>query len=192
MNKRMDHDAFNLDRVLPREMYSDDKTRPTLVVMPVLSRSQRLVLTRLRGDEVSDLAWNSYILPQVEIKRGVTPREATPFALEQECGLPPDAIELMAPLGMGEKLNHDNTVMNLCFVVFVALRPNIHLPKAGPTSKSVITAGGPNNLWEKMKDARPERRKFTLQSVLVAVHRGWMGGTRWQSSKLQWLLDCDR
>lgn len=174
---------FDMDRPLPSTAFIEE--RPTIVaVVRNQAGGVLLVLPQKAADEQT----NAWIFPQGPIERRITPRQALIPLLQKECGIESTMVELSdaRPLGTARMIARSGEV-KCHYFVFLTLRTGfrpILSDVVQRITREIFFAGGPNCVWQKIADVRPEKRRVIAAVLRMAVDKKLLVTSRWQLERM--------
>jgi hypothetical protein len=170
---------FALDAPLPATSYADG-VEPRITVLIRDPSAQILLLLPAKAQENA----NAFMFPQGPIARHQTPRDALSQLLWNECRYEPSlvAIEQARALGISPIEKQESDVTKIHHIVFVSLR-RFRKPALNADNRKHLFAHGPNNLWNKIYDCRPEKKRLIIATVYKAVDDGLLHTLRWHRDR---------
>jgi hypothetical protein len=172
---------FSLDTPLPTACYIDG-VLPRITALVRDPSAQILLLLPARAKENA----NAFMLPQGPIERHQTPRDAVAKLLWTECRYESSllAIDQARALGISPVEKSENDVTKIHHIVFISLR-RFRNPTLNADNRGYLFARGPNNLWSKIHDCRPEKKRLIIATVFKAVDDGLLHTVRWNRDRFK-------
>lgn len=177
---RLPHRApFALDAPLPAECYAEG-LEPRVTALVRDPSAQILMLLPAKAEENA----NAFMFPQGPIARRQTPREALAELLLTECRYESSLlmVDQAQALGVSPVEKHENDVTKIHYIIFVSLR-RFRKPTLNADNRKFLFAHGPNNLWSKIHNCRPEKKRLIIATVFKAVDDGLLHTVRWHRDR---------
>jgi len=171
--------VFELDKPLPAEYFSEG-LRPTVTVL--LREPSAEILLVLPALAVSNSS--AFMFPQGPILRHMTPKEAMTQLLQTECGYDSDIVNFAEAkaLGICSVGSETGQAIKMHFIIFASLK-RFRKPTLSEVNRKWLYARGPNNLWSKIYQCRPEKKRLIITSVFKAVDDGLLYSQRWNKDR---------
>lgn len=171
---------FLLDSELPRTQFAEG-IRPTVSVLVRNPKGEVLLVCPYKAPEHE----NAFMFPQGAIERHESPRSAALRILRQECTFTEEMFEVHQARALGiSPIDSRDEVTKIHHVIFLSMCKR-HTPILNHENRTHLFVSGPNYLWSKISNCRPQKRRMIVSAIFLAVQANLLRTQRWNLDRLQ-------